>query len=242
MKKELKKRCLPFDPRTKMLLLIELDILLFMGHSLTYETCVFLFCFLILATGGQGKSAVKFFALYIVFVAVQRLAGPYTGSFFFSLLYFITVCVRKLLPCIMLGKWLIATTEVSAFVAALWKMKLPKTAIVTASVIFRCFPTMKEEWESIQTAMKMRGIELNIKRLVTSPMRTLEYLFVPLFISVLNVSDELAAAALCRGLDNPGRHTCMEPVYFRWFDYVFMLSATLWLLIMCALWTRGYAL
>jgi len=34
----------------------------------------------------------------------------------------------------------------------------------------------------------------------------MEYLFVPLFISVLNVSDELAAAALCRGLDKPGHH------------------------------------
>ena len=161
--------------------------------------------------------------------------------FIFSLLHFITVCVRKLLPCIMLGKWLIATTEVSSFVAALWKMKIPRDVVITTSVMFRCFPTIKEEWESIQIAMKMRGIDLNMKRMVTSPVRTMEYLFVPLFISVLNVSDELAAAALCRGLDKPGHHTCMEPVCFRWFDYVFMMVATIWLFVMCALWIRGYA-
>lgn len=240
MNKELDKRCLNFDPRTKILLLIELDMILFLGHSLIYETCVILFCFLILVIGGQRKSAAKFLAVYIVFVVMQRFVDPYMDIFVFSLLHFITVCARKLLPCIMLGKWLVATTEVSSFVSALWKMKIPKDVIITTSVMFRCFPTMKEEWESIQMAMKMRGIDLNMKRLVTSPVRTMEYLFVPLFISVLNVSDELAAAALCRGLDKPGRHTCMEPVYFRWFDYAFMLIASIWLFVMCMLWIRGY--
>lgn len=233
--------CLNFDPRTKILLLIELDIILFMGHSLIYETCVLFFCSLILAIGGQRKSAAKFLTVYMVFVVMQWFVDPYVEIFIFSLLHFITVCVRKLLPCIMLGKWLIATTEVSSFVAALWKMKIPRDVIITTSVMFRCFPTIKEEWESIQIAMKMRGIDLNMKRMVTSPVRTMEYLFVPLFISVLNVSDELAAAALCRGLDKPGHHTCMEPVCFRWFDYVFMMAATIWLFVMCALWIRGYA-
>lgn len=233
--------CLNFDPRTKILLLVELDIILFMGHSLIYETCVLLFCSLILAIGGQGKSAAKFLAVYMVFVVMQWFVDPYMEIFVFSLLHFITVCVRKLLPCVMLGKWLIATTEVSSFVAALWKMKIPKAVIITTSVMFRCFPTIKEEWESIQMAMKMRGIDLNVKRMATSPVRTMEYLFVPLFISVLNVSDELAAAALCRGLDKPGKHTCMEPVCFRWFDYVFMMISTIWLFVMCVLWIRGYA-
>ena len=58
---------------------------------------------------------------------------------------------------------------------------------------------------------------------------------------VSSATVELAAAALCRGLDKPGHHTCMEPVCFRWFDYVFMMVATIWLFVMCALWIRGYA-
>ena len=108
------------------LILIELDIILFMGHSLIYETCVLFFCSLILAIGGQRKSAAKFLTVYMVFVVMQWFVDPYVEIFIFSLLHFITVCVRKLLPCIMLGKWLIATTEVSSFVAALWKMKIQK--------------------------------------------------------------------------------------------------------------------
>ena len=66
--------------------------------------------------------------------------------------------------------------------------------------------------------MQMRGIALNLRNMITKPSETIIHLLVPLFISVLNISDELAAAALCRGLDNPGPHTCMREVHFRWYD------------------------
>lgn len=230
---------LVFDPRTKILLLIELDIILFMGHSLLYETCVLLFCAFILMIGGQRKSALKFVAAFTILVGVQRIIDAYTSMFFFSLVHFVAVVVRKILPCIMLGKWLIATTEVSAFVSAMWKVKLSKDVIITSSVMFRCFPTIREEWGAIQNAMKMRGIEFSLKHLLTAPVHTMECLFVPLFISVLNISDELAAAALCRGLDNPGKHTCMVEIRFRWYDILLLVITGLWLVIMCVLAVRG---
>lgn len=47
----------------------------------------------------------------------------------------------------------------------------------------------------------MRGIALNLRNMITKPSETIVHLLVPLFISVLNIIDELAAAALCRGLD-----------------------------------------
>lgn len=233
---------LVFDPRTKILLLIELNIILFMGQSLLYEICVLVFCAFILLIGGQNRSAGKFTFVFAIFVALQYVTGPYTDGFFFSLVYFITVVVRKFLPCIMLGRWILATTDVSAFVAAMWKIGMPKDAIVTTSVVFRCFPTIREEWGMIQTAMKMRGIEFSLKHMTTMPVKTMEHLFVPLFISVLNISDELAAAALCRGLDNPGEHTCMLQIRFRWYDISLMTVSSLWLIAMCVIRIRGYSL
>lgn len=231
-----------FDPRTKILILVEMNIILFMGHSLIYETCVLLFCSSILLVGGQGRSALKFVVVFAVFIMVQYVSLPYTDAFFVSLVYFIVVAVRKFFPCLMLGKWMIAATDVSEFVAAMWKVGLPKDAIVTTSVVFRCFPTIKEEWEAIQCAMKMRGIEFGLKHMVTMPVKAMEHLFVPLFISVLNISDELAAAALCRGLDNPGRHTCMLQIRFRWYDILLLMFASLWLVSVCLLMIRGYRL
>lgn len=233
---------LVFDPRTKILLLVELNIILFMGQSLLYEICVLLFCAFILLIGGQNRSAWKFSFVFTVFVALQYVTKSYTDGFFFSLVYFVTVVARKFLPCIMLGKWILATTDVSAFVAAMWKIRVPKDVIVTTSVVFRCFPTIREEWGAIQTAMKMRGIEFSLKHMAIMPVRTMEHLFVPLFISVLNISDELAAAALCRGLDNPGKHTCMFQIRFHWHDILIMIFSSLWLIAVCAVRIRGYSL
>lgn len=231
-----------FDPRTKILLLIELDILLFLGRSLVYEASVFLFCALILLVGGQSKTALKCAGIFLLFVLTEQLIQPYLANSFVSFVHFIVVVVRKVLPAFMLAKWLVATTEVSAFVAAMWKCRLPQNAIVTTSVIFRCFPTLSEEWNAIKTAMKMRGIEFNLRSMVTKPSETVVRILVPLFLSALNISDELAAAALCRGLDNPGTHTCMTQIRFRWYDIAFLLLVTVALAAICVLNIRGYSL
>ena len=215
-----------FDPRTKVLLLIELDMLIFLGRSLFYETSVFLLCSLILLVGGQRKTAIKYIGLFVIFVGIEHLIRPYMAHFSVSLIYFAVVIIRKVLPVFILAKWLIATTKVSAFVAALWKMRFPRNMIITGSVIFRCFPTIREEWTAIQSAMRMRGIECNARNLLLKPSETITYTLIPLFISILNISDELAQAALCRGLDNPGRHTCMTEIGFRLPDVIFLILIT----------------
>ena len=46
---------------------------------------------------------------------------------------------------------------------------------------------------------------------------------VPLLMSAINVSEELSAAALCRGLDSPGEHTCMCRVEFQQQDKIALL-------------------
>lgn len=38
--------------------------------------------------------------------------------------FFVTVSVRKVLPCLMIGKWILTDTEVSEFVAVMWKLRL----------------------------------------------------------------------------------------------------------------------
>ena len=222
-------RFLKFDPRTKLLLLLELDVLLFLGRSLFYETAILLFCGAVVTIGGKPKTALKYLTVFGIMAAVQHFTGMKSDRFFLFLLYFLCVCVRKILPCLMLGKWLIDTTPVSAYTAAMWKMKLPRNVIVTSSVIFRCFPTIREEWDAIRNAMKLRGIGITPKAMLCSPLKTMQYVFVPMFVSVLNISDELAAAACCRGLDDPCQHSCIEPVAFRACDYIAISAASVWL-------------
>ena len=215
-----------FDPRTKVIMLIELDILIFLGRSLFYETGVFLLCSLILMVGGHRRNSIKCIGIFTVCAAIEQLIRPYMAHFSVSLIYFAVVIIRKVLPIFILAQWAVATTEVSAFVAALWKMRFPRNMIITGSVIFRCFPTIREEWTAIQSAMRMRGIEWNARNILFKPSETITYTLIPLFISILNISDELAAAALCRGLDNPQPHTCMTEIGFKLQDIIFLILVT----------------
>ena len=62
------------------------------------------------------------------------------------------------MPCIMMGYFVISTITVSEFVAALEKLHIPQTITIPLSVMFRFFPTVLEEFNAINDAMRMRGI------------------------------------------------------------------------------------
>lgn len=210
-----------FDPRTKATLLVLLDIAVFLGRSLPYEAAVFLVCVLIVAVGGMASTALRYCAVFSLLVAVQQLIGPMVGqSAVLSLVQFLAVAVRKVLPCLLVAYWAVGTTGVSEFSAALWGSGVPKSAIITTSVAFRCFPTISEEWHAIRSAMKMRGIGTGLSSWLLHPTQTIAHIYVPLFASVISISDELAAAALCRGMDDPAPHTCLTQIGLRAQDWL----------------------
>ncbi len=88
------------------------------------------------------------------------------------------------------------------------------------SVVFRFFPTVKEEYAAIRDAMKMRGITT-----FRSPLKMLEYRIVPLMISVAKIGEELSAAALTRGLGAPQKRTNICKIGFGPLDIFFFLLA-----------------
>ncbi|MCC8051526.1 MAG: energy-coupling factor transporter transmembrane protein EcfT [Clostridiales bacterium] len=197
-----------FDLRTKLMLLLVVNLFLLLSHALVFELVLVFGCLLLITIDGQPKSALHFLTAFFIMLGIDQLAAPHMNGFAFTLVSFLVVSLRKFLPCFILGKWILTKTEVSEFVSVMWKLRLPLTAIIPLSVIFRYFPTIKEEWTSIQAAMKMRGIHVS-----------LEHIMVPLLMSAVNISEELSAAALCRGLDNPGVHTSLVQVKFGYHDY-----------------------
>ncbi|MBF0996780.1 MAG: energy-coupling factor transporter transmembrane protein EcfT [Lachnospiraceae bacterium] len=203
----MEKREVRFDLRTKFMLILVVNLFLLLSHSVIFELVLIFGCLLLITIDGQAKSAFHFLIVFLIMLGIDQLLTPYINGFFFTLVSFITVALRKFLPCFILGKWILTKTEVSEFVAVMWKLRLPQTAIIPLSVVFRYFPTIKEEWASIRAAMKMRGIHVS-----------LEHIMVPLLMSAVNVSEELSAAALCRGLDSPEPHTSLVQVRFRFSD------------------------
>lgn len=201
------RREVKFDLRTKLMLILVVNLFLLLSHALAFELVLVFGCLLLITIDGQPRSAFHFLIAFFIMLSIDQLVTPHMNGFAFTLVSFITVALRKFLPCFILGKWILTKTEVSEFVAVMWKLRLPQTATIPLSVVFRYFPTIKEEWASIRAAMKMRGIHVS-----------LEHIMVPLLMSAVNVSEELSAAALCRGLDNPGTHTSLVQVKFSHYD------------------------
>ena len=97
---------------------------------------------------------------------------------------------------------------------ALEKLKLPFSVVITIAVMFRFFPTLKEEYGHIKNAMKMRGIGLNAVNVISKPILTLEYMMVPLLSSASRIGDELAAAGHTKGVDAPAKKVRYKTSHF----------------------------
>ena len=86
------------------------------------------------------------------------------------------------------------------------------------SVMFRFFPTIKEEYAAIRDAMRLRNVGS-----WRNPLEMLEYRLVPLLAGLVSIGNELSASALTRGLNAPIRRTNMCPIGFHWQDVAVIL-------------------
>ena len=99
-------------------------------------------------------------------------------------------------------------------------MRLPAFAVIPVAVLFRFIPTVQEEWSGIKKAMAFRGITVDLASVAKAPLRTVEYVLIPLLFSSISVMEELAAAALARGMDSDKRRTSYEEVRLGAADFV----------------------
>ena len=201
------RRGLLLDPRTKLLMLITVTSLMLSSsnHGIMniVKPVLSIIPFALLLTERKWKTAAKYIVLYAVCFALERIALYHLSGIASFLLLAVCSIMTRFAPGMMMGAFLISSTSVSDFIAAMKRMHISEKIIIPLSVIFRFFPTIGEENSAINDAMRMRGIRLGGKH----PEKMLEYRLIPLMISVVKIGDELSAAALTRGLGTPVKRT-----------------------------------
>lgn len=210
------------DSRTKLLILAITSVSVFLNESIIIE-CVFaaLPFFLLLSTK-KIYTASKYAALFLALLGIHLWLVPLLPVSAGGIVYMFAVYIRKLIPCFMLGSMLITTTRVSEFLAAVGRLRLPKGFTISLSITLRYFPTMGEEWNAIKDAMALRGIPVTFTGVLRHPMRTMEYVYVPMLVSASKISDEITQAAITRGIDHVHRRTCIETVSFHVMDILIL--------------------
>lgn len=121
---------------------------------------------------------------------------------------------------------LMRTTRISEFMASFRAMHLPLKVIIPVAVIIRFIPSVSDEWSGIRKAMVFRGISLEPSDIIKSPFKIVEYVLIPLLFSCIAVMEEMAAAALARGIESEGKRSSFERVKLGALDYIIMTVFT----------------
>ena len=211
------------DPRNKMSISLIVSLLIFITKSQNVMNILTLILFSLMLTAGLYQSALKFAAGYVILdylgLFIVALVGL-TENMLLSAPIIIIFFTKIFIPIFMATFLLINTTEVTELIVAMENMKMPREVTIPLAVMLRFIPSLLKEINYIRDAMKIRGIRLGIGH----PIRSMEYLLVPLLMRTLKISDELSASAMTRGIDYPGKKTHYKEIRFGFKDAIFLLA------------------
>lgn len=216
-----------FDPRAKLYFLLIANLLLFFHVNMKTEMILMVLFILPLFLAGKYKSGIIFAVVYGVMAGMEFWLLPTAQGFLQNLVSLLSVGIRIMMPCIVTGAYAFSTTTPSELMCALRKMKVPESIIITCAVVIRFFPTVKEDYTQIRSAMALRGIYVGWRH----PMQSLEYVIIPLLMNGSFVAQDLSVAALTKGMSLKGVHTSMTRIRMCWFDWTYMALCTIPLLM-----------
>ena len=229
---DIENRGLVLDPRTKLFVMITLVIFALGGtgsdiSAVRYGTiAVSILPVLLLMTARQYKKATVFGILYVLIKSAETFLVPNITGVALSIIGLCCLIFVRLMPGLIMGAYMLSSTTVSEFIAAMHRMHIPQQITIPMSVMFRFFPTVLEEFTAINTAMKMRDIRIGGK----NAGKLVEYRLVPLMVCSVNIGSELSAAALTRGLGTKVRRTNICKIGFHIQDIaVLLLILTLYI-------------
>lgn len=210
---------LPFkmDPRLGVALITFSNIIAFSQTSFHFQVLWIAVLFLLYVVCGRFLSGLKWLVSYAAMYVIQYFvlpAAPGILSTFFAV--FINYSIR-MFACLMIGALLIRSVTMREFIAAIRKLRLPQSLIISLSVAIRYFPAIKEESCHIRDAISLREIH---------GMQKLEAFIVPFMMSAANTAEELSEAVVTRGIENPSRKTGTVNPVMKKLDWLWMIIGT----------------
>ena len=212
------------DPRTKVLVFIASSLVCVGAYSDMGTALYSAALCVLLGLCGKPFTALKAaialgVVIFVRAVLTYSLGAPTVVVMVITLL---TTSFMFAFPPLMSIFIIIKTTRISHFLSAFQAMHVPIKAVVPVAVFFRFLPTVADEWNGIRKAMSFRGISLSPVQIITHPWRTIEFVLIPMLFSSVSVMEELAAAAMARGLDIDIKRSSYDEVKLRMVDYLFM--------------------
>lgn len=215
------------DFRTKLLYTIVLATLSIGGKMQQGYTILAVFVygipFVLLWINRKYNMAIKSLLLYIIGKILATYVIAFSTGVLMSVIMLFNCFALNLLPGAMMGYYMVETTRMSDMIASLRKMKTPDFITIPLSVMIRFFYSIKEDYSSIKRAMKLYGL-LEVS-MFFKPIKMVEYRIVPLLMCSSKTADDVAIAAMTRGLKVGQQRSSVSDVKLHIIDYLFFLLA-----------------
>ena len=198
------------DPRTKILIWLLANVVVFTWSPAVFQLGVMVAYLILFLVERKGTMLGGLLATYLAILAIQYWLLPLLPGSLATVTYFILV-----FPCIAGGAYLIATTSVSQFMAALERMGTPRSFSITLAVTLRFLPSLRQDLRHIRDAMALRNIRGFEEKL--------ECIYVPMLMGAAQTAEELSESATARGIEYPGKMSSWRPIGFHIQDVVVTL-------------------
>ena len=180
-------------------------------------------------SSGKWRKGLGYSCLYLIVLLLLAVLLPEMKGKGAIVLSAIAALVVKIMPGITFAFHTIGTIEASDLIAALTKMHMPSCLVWTISMVFRFFPTVKEEFLETMDGMRLRVH--TVRYCIFHPIATVVDVFVPLIVSVVNIGDELLMATLTKGFSTDAERTSITDPKLKIQDYIaFILMGLAWLI------------
>ena len=210
------------DPRAGLWMLLMANIGMFWQKNSEQGTMLSGIFLLLMLLHGLYKTAGKGIVLLVSFRLLLVYLFPQCPAWMNMVFPVLINYSLRMLPCVLAGLLLLRTSSMQKMIAAMYTLHLPQGIIIAMSTTLRYFPAMKEEFLHIKDAMKLQNIPWASR---------LECMIVPLIVSAVNTSDEIAAAAVARGIENPGKKTSEITLHMETSDWLTMILITFGIVI-----------
>ena len=201
---------LRLDPRTKLLLVMVVNIAALTRVDQTASLVAFVCAALLLATIGSWRALGIQALIFMVcrgtqLLGTQVLGGPVwhtVGAVGFFMGNFVTVLT--------MGVYLVRSTTPSELIEGLRRLRAP---------------------DAVVQAVSLRRLHTSQWGFLREPLTTVEHIMVPFLVSATRIGDELAASALTRGLGGTRSRTTITDLRFRASDVVGLAMSFLIMLV-----------
>ena len=222
---------LRLDPRTKLLLVMVVNIAALTRVEQTASLVAFICAALLLASIGSWRALGVQALLFITCRATQFLGTQVLGGAVWQTVGAVGFFMGNFVTVLTMGVYLVRSTTPSELIEGLRRLRFPDAVVIPLAVMLRFFPTLAEELTAVVQAVSLRRLHTSQWGFLREPLTTVEHIMVPFLVSATRIGDELAASALTRGLGGTRSRTTITDLRFRASDVVGLAMSFLIMLV-----------